>query len=263
MIWLKIVNSLSTFLYIYPCSPKFLAVARLKVFDKRPTDCVFGEKTISCFRYYTAELFATCKHGRAVSNLALRSPKIQEFISTNDEKFDMVIAELFAEEPIYAFAHKYKTPLVLISSFDYDFPTFAATGVHTIWSNIPQLQGTFDLANNFAQRLVDRVYTALLVLLRKALHINECNKIVEEVFEDFDPPSVKELEKNAALVMFNSLEILGKSKLREQGFINIAGVHIQPVKPIRKYIQVRELKFSVIFSDSPLSRNSWMTPPAV
>jgi glucuronosyltransferase len=199
---------------------------------------MYGEKTFWCFKAYTAELFGTCKHGRAASNIALRCPNVQKFIYNNKEKFDVVIAEFFAEEPTYVFAHKYKAPLVLISSFDYDFPTFAAIGVHTIWSNIPQLQGTFDLSNNFVDRFLDRVFTAILVLFRKAIHINDCNKIAEEVFGDYDPPSVKELEKDAALVMFNSLEILGESKLREQGFVNIAGVHIQPVQPMRKYIQV-------------------------
>lgn len=54
--------------------------------------------------------------GIIISNFTLNHPKTKEFIST-DQEFDVVILEIFLDEPLLGFAHRFNAPIIGFSTF--------------------------------------------------------------------------------------------------------------------------------------------------
>lgn len=220
----------------------FNTVKQQDIFNTWSKNCYYGERSMECFQTFTNHLLGVLKHGRNSCRVAFNSPKVQSFISKLKRyKFDAVIAELFVEEIMYIFAHILNVPLILISSFDYDAPNFVGNGLHSIFSNSPQMEGNYDRHLSFGERIFNRFFSYWMVRFRLHFHIKESDKIVNEIFWQFGKlPSLLEIERKASLLIFNSLEVLKRSKLRDHGFVNIAGIHIKPP-------QRMEDKFQVIF----------------
>lgn len=55
--------------------------------------------------------FATAKHG-------LESQNVQELIKSQENHFDIIVAEQFMQESWLMFAYKYKAPVVTLSMFE-------------------------------------------------------------------------------------------------------------------------------------------------
>lgn len=198
--------------------------------------------SLGCFSIFVGQMRGVMKHGRQTCRVTFNSEPVKNFMKTmHRQKFDAVIAELFVEEIMYLFAHILKIPLILISSFDYDAPNFVGNGLHSIWSNFPQLEGNYDRHLSFAERYFNRFFTFWMVKFRKYFHIKESDKLANEILGKYGRmPSVLNFERTASLLLFNSLEVLRRSKLRNHGFVNIAGVHIKKVEPLEQRYQVDE-----------------------
>lgn len=54
--------------------------------------------------------------GIDISNFTLAHPVTKKFIAT-DQKFDVVVLEIFLNEPMLGFAHKFNAPVIGFSTF--------------------------------------------------------------------------------------------------------------------------------------------------
>lgn len=52
--------------------------------------------------------------GALTSDFGLSDPKVQTFIHSNNQHFDLVISEQFFQESWLLFAHQFKAPIVTI-----------------------------------------------------------------------------------------------------------------------------------------------------
>lgn len=62
-------------------------------------------------------LFMYWEMGIKSSEHGLKTKNIQNFIKRTDLKFDLIIAEQFFQESWLMFAHKYKAPILTISTY--------------------------------------------------------------------------------------------------------------------------------------------------
>lgn len=54
--------------------------------------------------------------GVTISNFTLNHPVTKKFIES-DQKFDVIILEIFLTEPLLGFAHRFKAPIIGFSTF--------------------------------------------------------------------------------------------------------------------------------------------------
>lgn len=54
--------------------------------------------------------------GIFISNFTLNHPITKKFIET-DQDFDVIILEIFLDEPLLGFAHRFKAPIIGFSTF--------------------------------------------------------------------------------------------------------------------------------------------------
>lgn len=54
--------------------------------------------------------------GISISNFTLRHPVTRKFIES-DQKFDVIILEIFLNEPLLGFANNFKAPIIGFSTF--------------------------------------------------------------------------------------------------------------------------------------------------
>lgn len=54
--------------------------------------------------------------GITLSNFTLNHPKMKEFLET-EQDFDVIVLEIFLNEPLLGFSHRFKAPIVGFSTF--------------------------------------------------------------------------------------------------------------------------------------------------
>lgn len=206
------------------------------------TECHYSKQSLTCYEKYHKELIGLFQHGDYSTGFALKSKNVKQFIRNNNDKYDLIVSELFVEEAMYMLAHKYNAPLILISPFDYDYVLFGGLGTFSIWSHIPSLYGSYDKHLNFLSRLVNKVLTFFHVRNRKNRYLPQIDKMAAKHFRKFAPlPSILDIEKRVGLVLFNTLKILDEPLHDADGIIDIAKIHIPAPKPLPDDIQVRFL----------------------
>lgn len=59
-------------------------------------------------------LFLYWENGKETSEYALKNQMVQDFIASDDLRFDLVISEQYFQESWLMFAHKFNAPIVTI-----------------------------------------------------------------------------------------------------------------------------------------------------
>lgn len=208
------------------------------IFKRNLTECNYQKRSIRCLSDHLQYIRGVWDHGYFTTEHALKSKHVRNLLRDKDTKFDLVIVELYLNEPMYMLAHRFNAPLVLISCFDYDYPLFDSLGKFSIFSHIPQLHVAGDRNLGFFDRLIDRMLTAIFVWDRRRKYIPWCNKIAFRFFNKFSPlPSVHEIEKRASLVMFNTLRVLDHQSPLTNKILDISRIHLPKSKPLPEDVQ--------------------------
>lgn len=224
-----------------------LPVDSEKSFARTSNSCFNQGNSLVCFFSYIRDLLNVWEYGRNLCASTLNSTSVAELINNNSEQFDLVISDFYAQEVMNMFAHINNAPLVLVSAFDEKFPIYRAMGAYSIWSSIPQLHGPYDRDENFIERLTNRVFTYILTRFRRFFHLHYCNKIVKKYFENFaSAPSVRDIERKASLILFNSFDVFGEIVHRQPGVIDIGGIHVFPPKSLTQNIKVISSEYFLI-----------------
>lgn len=202
------------------------------------TDCNYIKKSIFCLINSFKFLSGLFYHGKWFTEYALDTQVIEKFIQDDKQHFDMIISELFVQEMMYLFAHKYKAPLVLVSTFDYEYLLFDTLATFSTASHIPLLAHAYNRNENLFNRMKNRIYYFFISRFRKYTYLAQFDEIVDNKFEDYKPiPSTYDIEKEVSLIMFNSLQILDLNKPKIKGVTDIAKIALKPAKPLPKHIK--------------------------
>ena len=113
-------------------------------------------------------------------------------------------------------------------------------GLMTPYSFVPHYFFEFSDRMSF----VDRNYNLLLsiyeLLIRKFYYLPSQYQIAQEVFmtqDDEKLPSIQELEKNISVILVNDHIITNPPRPKIMGMVDIAGIHIRPVKKLPENLQ--------------------------
>lgn len=176
--------------------------------------------------YYTLEL------GQHFCEVGLKSPTIQELLNT-DERFDLVVTELFTNECFFEFAYKFNAPVVGITStflhWDYNKIGNPSNPAYYISNNLL----TIEEHNTFMQRLE----TTLLHQTSYDYYINVKNKKASAEVFGRDLHLLSDISQN-----ISSISLV-------PGLIEIGGIHVDDIKKLPADIEkwINESDHGVIY----------------
>ncbi|CAK1556337.1 unnamed protein product [Leptosia nina] len=164
--------------------------------------------------------------GLAYTENILNSTEFQQFLSKNN-KFDLVICEALIQEALYALAHKYSAPLVLVTAFGNCMRHNLAVG------NPLQLATTLyeflavEDPTSFLGRL-ENLYTSLYEFFWwRFWYLYKQEELVRKYIPNLAQPvpSLYEMQRNASLFLINSHFSFDSSVPYLPNIIEIGGIH--------------------------------------
>uniref|UniRef100_A0A182KIS0 UDP-glucuronosyltransferase n=1 Tax=Anopheles christyi TaxID=43041 RepID=A0A182KIS0_9DIPT len=168
--------------------------------------------------------------GINTSRWGLQSENVREFIQRTDLTFDLIIAEQFFQESWLMFAHKYKAPIVTISTYGYSDFFDGIMGLRTPWSFVPHMVLSYD----DDMMLYQRAYNFMLSLYDwfwRSSYLWQQDIIAKEAFGEH-LPLVTVLEQSISVILVNSHPIVSNPRPTIRGLVDIGGAHIRPPVPL-------------------------------
>lgn len=169
--------------------------------------------------------------GLGFTEVALNSIEVRQFLS-EDHRFDLVIAEQFFQEPFYALAHKYQTPLILVT-------TFGNCMRHNILTRNPLQLATvlsefLDVRHptSFWARLRNFYFTTYEYVWWKYWYLEKQEKLLKKYIKNLPEPvpSLYDIQKNASMILINGHFSFNTPTAYLPNVIEIGGVHLSKVE---------------------------------
>jgi glucuronosyltransferase len=184
---------------------------------------------------------ALANYGLYTCETLLNDKSVKELMKS-DEKFDVVVNDLFHTDCFLPFAYKFKAVSIGVS-----------TSVLMPWANhrlgnpdnpsyIPNLFTPLSGQMNFLERTVNALTTVLYKAMFHFLSDSPTQKLVHQYFGQ-DIPDLAELAKNMSLILVNSHFSLNSPRPLVPGVVEIGGIHIVKPKPLP---QVRQVMINII-----------------
>lgn len=182
--------------------------------------------------------------GLAFTELTLNSTEIRTLLK-EDTKFDLVICEQFFQEATYILAHKYNTPLVLIT-------TFGNCMRHNIANRNPLQLATvisefLDVRNptSFLGRLRNFYFTVYEYVYWRYWFLEDQEKLVRKYLPDLPTPvpSLYEMQKKASLMLTNGHFSFDAPTAYLPNIVEVGGIHLS--KTDTKLPEVSKLIFPI------------------
>ncbi|XP_018325088.1 UDP-glucuronosyltransferase 1-3 isoform X1 [Agrilus planipennis] len=157
--------------------------------------------------------------------------EVQNLIKS-DVKFDVVIYEIFASDCLLGFAHKFKAPLIGVSTPGTVMPwAYDRVGNPSnpsfILNQFYNHYGPFDFSERLYNTILD-VYTRTIYRL---LTVPFDNEIIRKHFGN-DVPDVQEIVMNTSMILLNSHFSLSQPFPQVPAIVEVCGVHIQNPKQL-------------------------------
>ncbi|XP_067012390.2 UDP-glycosyltransferase UGT5 [Anabrus simplex] len=182
-----------------------------------------------------ADMFEFAVEGPQDCRTTLSHENVQQLIKS-DQKFDLIITEVFNTDCYLGFVHKFKCPFISFSShglMPWASERFANPQDPSYITNL------FEAASDvktFAQRLYSTVHYIALYFTYDFFFENRAHPVAKEFFGD-DLPPLKEIAKNTSLLLLNTHFSLNRPRPYVPGIIEVGGIHLKPSKPLSKNLQ--------------------------
>ncbi|KAJ9582122.1 hypothetical protein L9F63_003536 [Diploptera punctata] len=165
-------------------------------------------------------------------NKTLSFYTVQNLIDSR-EKFDVVIAEMFTTDCIIPLAHKFKAPLIGISSCaTFPWIDYKIGNPHNP-SFVPNLFTSFSDNMNFFERLINTVCEVLFSTIYSLTEGLVTQNYVNHHFRD-EMPLLSELAKNTSLILVNTHFTLNRPRPLLPGMVEVGGLYLKPPKLLPK-----------------------------
>ncbi|XP_017778389.1 PREDICTED: UDP-glucuronosyltransferase 2B10-like [Nicrophorus vespilloides] len=160
-----------------------------------------------------------------------------------DFKFDLIIWDANGGECMYPLIKRFgNPPVVVVSPFGLQ-PSISDYMGHHVHSYSPFMIFPFTDKMTFWQRMFNVVYTNYVVYYRKYFFLKKQQQIAKDKFGVDMVDDFQALEKNLSLALVNTDPVYNYPETYPPNIIPVAGIHIQPPKPLNK-------AFSKIINDS-------------
>ncbi|XP_069681772.1 UDP-glycosyltransferase UGT5-like isoform X2 [Periplaneta americana] len=172
--------------------------------------------------------------------------KVQQLLRS-EEKFDVVIVEIFYTDCYIAFAHKFEASLIGVSTSLLFSWGNDRMGSPDNPSHIPVTLTGSSHRMNFRERLIN---SAANIALRAAFLVQA---VLVQMFVNShigpDVPWLSEIARNTSLVLVNTHFSLNWPRPLVPGVVEVGGIHIKPAKKLQKDLEsyLNDAKHGVIY----------------
>lgn len=170
---------------------------------------------------------------------------VRRLISSESDKFDLVISESFVDDVFLGFAHKFDAPVITVSSCYMHAWTAERFGVPSDPAYIPGFHSGYGAHMRFSQRarnslldVAERLFFGLLLEPRST-------RVVREYF-GADYPAVGQLTRNISLYFINTPSALYGARPYPPQVADISGIHLQQAKPLSQVARRTSAHFFLI-----------------
>lgn len=160
----------------------------------------------------------------------LSFPRIQRLI-TSEEKFDLIIVELFNTDCMLGFVHKFRVPFVAIG-----------TSVMMPWGNerfgnpdnpsyIPHHFLAHTDRMSFSERIANTAYQTSVKWAYHFLMDMPTQRIARRYFGDSLPP-LADIARNTSLLLLNTHFSMNQPRPLVPQIVEVGGLHLSPPAPL-------------------------------
>ncbi|XP_065332906.1 uncharacterized protein LOC135934838 [Cloeon dipterum] len=191
-------------------------------------DAIFNADVYDDFSDFPLYLIMTSfwDEGLWVTEEFLKYSKVQDILQ-DKRGFDLVISEAFVDEAVYAFAFHFQAPLILISSMNGLHWINHAVGNPAPLSYYPNPMLTYTDRMEFSERLTNFLFTKVWDLGNYFYYYPKQNELKEKFFGP-GLPDVREIERNASLVLLNAHFTTTFPRPLVPAMVEVGGMHVSP-----------------------------------
>uniref|UniRef100_A0A182J7J1 UDP-glucuronosyltransferase n=1 Tax=Anopheles atroparvus TaxID=41427 RepID=A0A182J7J1_ANOAO len=186
----------------------------------------------------------------AIANTTLSSPAVQTLLRSEEERFDLLVLEIFLDEVFLGFGDRFNCPVIAMSTFGASAWVTSLIGSPQPLSYVPHPMIGLTNHMNFRQRLGNVLFTAFDEILKSVLF----DPIHERYYKEFFPNANRSLAEmrrhGVSLVLVNSHFSLSFPRPYLPNLIEVGGFHInRKVNPLPKNIKsfIEQSKHGVIY----------------
>lgn len=195
------------------------------------------------------QMFTSMYHmGINICNHTLLHPDVQKLIKSN-EKFDVVITEMFMSEALLGFGHVFNAPVIGVSTFGASKWTNDLVGNPSPPSYVPHPFLSFTDKMNFIERFGNTMMTIFENTYINYVYMPKEESIYEAAFPN-PKPKLNEIMKQTSLVLLNTHVTLAFPRPYVPNMIEVGGMHIKRTnKPLPENIKnfIESSKHGVIY----------------
>ncbi|XP_056637219.1 UDP-glycosyltransferase UGT5-like [Diorhabda sublineata] len=172
--------------------------------------------------------------GTAIVNFTLNHPNFRKFLRSPDEKFDVIILELFLNDAFKVLSCHFNAPLILFSTLGPNFWTNSQNGNPTPLSYIPDFFQPFSTKMTFWQRTLNTWYTLFRFFNRDYVFLP---KQLQCVKKHFPQCYTDDLYYKSSLTLVNYHESVNYPVPLVPNMIPVGGLHIKPSNKLPNDLQ--------------------------
>ncbi|XP_012265947.2 UDP-glycosyltransferase UGT5-like [Athalia rosae] len=171
--------------------------------------------------------------GIFTTEMALNTTEVRDLIRS-EEKYDLIVMEEFLNEAFFVFAHKFKCPVVLVSTFGSSAVVDQIFGNSAPLSYVPSLFLIADDRMTLIERFQNVLVTVYTNLLRDLFYMPRQQALAVKYLGDsgVEIPDLGEIERQADFILVNSHPAFSTPKPYMPNMKDVAGMHLKPVKPL-------------------------------
>ncbi|XP_054260415.1 UDP-glucosyltransferase 2-like [Macrosteles quadrilineatus] len=154
----------------------------------------------------------------------------------SDEIFDLVITEPYqGQEFNLIFGHKFQAPTIGIHTYSANSLVNLNMGNVFSVSHIPQMCYAHSDRMSYWERFTNLVALVGGIYSYYVHHLPNVERRMKELFPD--APPLQELVSDVSLMFVNEHQTLDYAQPRPMTIVPVAGIHIDPVKPLPQVMQ--------------------------
>lgn len=195
--------------------------------------CLFAESLPSLLMLNNESILgkinAAYQLGIFISTFTLNHPKMKAFLADPNEKFDLIICEIFVNEAMLGLGHHFNAPVIGFGTFGATLWTMEMVGTPAPLSYVPHPFIGYSERMTFSQRVENTLVTWYDHFAYNQ-YLIEQEKIYQNVFAGENKPSLDQLRKNVSLVLLNQHFTTSFPRPYVPNMIEVGGLHINRSK---------------------------------
>lgn len=113
---------------------------------------------------------------------ALNDDKVKRLIQSENLHFDVIILEQFNHDALLMLAHKFKAPIITISTLGHTDYMDHAMGLITPWAHVPHNMLTYTDQMSFTQRCYNMALSLVDIILRRYHYMPNMQLLADKYF---------------------------------------------------------------------------------